>query len=145
MAFSPDGSMIATADNGGVILWDVARQHRIGVPLDVGVGPVQVLAFSPDGGLLAAGGEDGAVRLWDVASHEQIGSPLVVNGNELSGIAFSPDGTVLAAANNTATCIWGVALTKDALNRVCAVAGGSMSRQLWSSYIKSVPFQQTCA
>ncbi len=59
MAFSPDGDMIATASDTGVILWQEANQQHIGVPLDAGTGPVDVLAFSPDGALLAAGGEDG--------------------------------------------------------------------------------------
>jgi hypothetical protein len=43
-----------------------------------------------------------------------------------------------------ATGLWGVALTDDVLNRVCAVAGGSMTHQEWGSYVKSEPFQQTC-
>ena len=144
MAFSPDGSIVATASDSGVALWDVKTHHQLGTPLNVGVGPVQALAFSPDGMILAAASDDGAIRLWDVASHEQVGSPLVVNNNPILGIAFSPDGTVLAAGNAVATRLWGVAFTKDILNRVCSIAGGSMTKQEWNSYIKSEPFQQTC-
>ena len=144
MAFSPDGSIVATANSSGVTLWDMKTHHQIGTPLNVGVGPVQTLAFSPDGTILAAAGDDGAIRLWDVASHEQIGSPLVANNNPILGITFSPDGTVLAAGNARATRLWGVASTKNILNQVCSIAGGSMTKQEWNSYIKSEPFQQTC-
>ena len=144
MVFSPDGSMIAVATNAGVTLWDVASQRQIGSAINVGVGPAQVLAFSPDGMILAVAGQDGTIRLWDVASHEQVGAPLVVNQNMVDGIAFSPDGTLLAATNPFGTRLWGVALTHDILNRVCAIAGGSMTRQQWSSYVESEPFQATC-
>ena len=143
MAFSPDGTTIATASDSGVALWNVATHHQNGTSLNVGVGPVEALAFSPDGMILAVAVQDGTIRLWDVASHEQIGSPLVVNHQGVYGIAFSPDGTLLAAAS-AAIRVWGVALTRDVVTRVCAIAGGSMARHQWSSYVKSEPFQSTC-
>jgi WD40 repeat protein len=144
MAFSPDGDLIAAASDTGVILWQVANQKQIGVPLDTGTGTIDALAFSPDGALIAAGGQNGSTSLWDVATHEKIGSPLTVNHNSISGIAFSPDGTVLAAADQKETRLWGVALTNAAPAQVCAIAGGSMTRNEWSSYVKSEPYQLTC-
>ncbi len=145
MAYSPDGSVIATASDTGVALWDVATHRQIGTSLNVGLGPVQTLAFSPGGMILAVGGQDGAIRLWDVASHEQVGSPMVVNNsNGVAALAFSPDGALLAAANPVATRLWGVLPTTDILGRVCAIAGGSMTRQEWRTYVKSEPYQQTC-
>ena len=144
IAFSPDGSMIAVATNSGVTLWNVASRRQTGSAINVGVGPAQLLTFSPDGLILAVAGQDGTIRLWDVASREQIGTSLAVNQNQIEGIAFSPDGTLLAAANPFGTRLWGVALTGDIINRVCAIAGGSMTRQQWNSYVESVPFQATC-
>lgn len=143
MAFSPDGSMLAVATGDGVTLWDVATQQQIGAAIDVG-SPNSV-AFSPDGQILAVADEDGAIRLWDVASHEQIGSALAANTTVIEGIAFSPDGRLLAAvSSNDATRVWGVDLTRDTVARVCALAGGSMNRQQWSTYVKSEPYQATC-
>jgi len=144
MAFSPGGSMIAVATDTGATLWDVATQHQIGSAVNVGVGSVDAIAFSPDGMVLATAGEDGAIRLWDVASREQIGSTLAANTTGIGDVAFSPDGTILAATGDGATRLWGVALTHDIINRVCAIAGGSMTRQQWSTYVQSESYQTTC-
>jgi WD40 repeat protein len=66
LAFSPDGRLLATADQSGTIyLWDVAG----GLPLATLTGHHGVafeLAFSPDGTLLISGGLDGTIRLWGV-------------------------------------------------------------------------------
>jgi len=64
VAFSPDGKLIASGDEGGMIkIWDVKtmenailREHR---------GAVTSVSFSPDGKTLASAGKDRKVRLWE--------------------------------------------------------------------------------
>jgi len=132
IAFSPDGKTLAAAYDGGVfsgvhvsgvLLFDVARRRRLGVPLAGPEGVVDSVAFSPDGRTLAAGG-DGGVVLWDVARRERlVDQPLAVAEGGVESIAFSPDGKTLAAGGNGGVVLWDVVRRERLVDQPLAVAG----------------------
>lgn len=118
LATSPDGTLLATAGNDGVVrLFDDASgaELRTITTNDFEI-PVFGLDFSPDGRLLAAGVGDQAM-IWDVASgSEQLvvdlqpDAELDVAEEIVLNVAFSPDGATLATANSDGTTrLWDAA------------------------------------
>lgn len=110
-------------------------------------GPVNAVAFAPDGGLLATAGAHGTVQLRRTTDHRTTAT-LTLPGRVRS-VGFSPDGATLAATSTAGPVrIWGTAdhrvrtllpasttgaraLAFDPRGRTLAVAGDDGTVQLW--------------
>ncbi|MDB5711188.1 MAG: repeat-containing protein [Sphingomonas bacterium] len=95
LAFSPDGTMLASTGVDGVVrltaLADRRTRHLFDHP-----GGATALAFAIDGSAIATAGYDGAVRLWRLsAGAVRIFHPSTA---PIWTLAFDPAGTRLAAA-----------------------------------------------
>jgi WD40 repeat protein len=67
-AFSPDGALLATTSNDGIVrLWRVSDSTRYAV-LTGHRAEINGCAFSPDGALLATASDDRTVRLWRISN-----------------------------------------------------------------------------
>jgi WD40 repeat protein len=108
-AFSPDGSLVAVGNNDGTTgLFAVATgelERWLGAvgKVEFGTGhpgPVQGIAFSPDGRLLLTFGDKSA-RVWEVKSGRQIA--VIGGASYVDMAAFSPDGGYVVTANQDAT------------------------------------------
>lgn len=133
VAFSPDGSLLATGlFSGATLLMDAATGAEVRrLP---GTSRINGLAFSPDGKLLATTGNDGLVHIWDVVS----GAPLRTlsgHGGQTYGVAFSPDGRRLATSSVDATLrVWDVdpGEGRESLPLTLYGHSGAIYRVAWS-------------
>jgi WD40 repeat protein len=117
VAFSPDGSVLATGSSdrmgwtGQVRLWSVTSGRELRRLSPGWTSGVSGLAFVSNGTRLAAGGTDGVVHVW----HARTGNKLAQVGrrswvNNTDAIAFSPDGSRLATGgNDKAARVWDAA------------------------------------
>ena len=125
VAFSPDGTMLAVAhEGGGIHLWNAVTGRPLARLAGAARrGGVDSMAFSPDGQLLAAGEGDGHTYLWNVAAGTLTAT--MRNPGSVVAVAFSPDGRILATddAGPGRTCgIWRPAPVRLSPPRVTSTA-----------------------
>ncbi len=118
--FTLDGNTLAVGyGNGDIGLWDMSTQQQTAL-LDTPSSSVSILAFSPDGKLLASGGsEDLTISLWDVQTQTLVGAfeahthvgTFEGHGHKVRSVAFSPDGKILASGihGHDIVFLWDVA------------------------------------
>jgi WD40 repeat protein len=93
IAFSPDGTTLASASNDRTVrLWDTATGgHR--KTLEGHGDYVRAVAFSPDGTTLASASDDQTVRLWDTATGAH--KKTLHTNKFIYSLSFSEDGRLL--------------------------------------------------
>jgi RNA polymerase sigma factor (sigma-70 family) len=119
MSFSHDGKTLAVLSKteGVITLFETSTGkvvHRLPAS-DRGSFPL-VVAFSPDGKVLAAQGRNGAIRLWDVRTRDLLRTlqpPTQGSAGEYRKMDFSPNGKLLAAVGgDNLIILWDVASGK---------------------------------
>jgi WD40 repeat protein len=107
LAFSPDGTLLATSAGRTVRLWSVPDGkclHKFRSFLAY----TECVAFSPDGTMLVAGSREGRVRIWEAESGRELCDHNWQQG-DVADVAFSPDGlTAAAACRKQAVVVWDV-------------------------------------
>ena len=98
LAFSPDGSRLATVEDRAVVVWDLTSRREL-LRLSGHKETITAVAFSPDGSLIATSCGDAMTRIWDA----QDGRPLtsIPGPWYMQSVAFSPDGAYLAASSQS--------------------------------------------
>lgn len=126
LAFTPDGSVLASADGNAddfaIRLWNVVTGEALGT-LNGHDGIVWDAAFSPDGELLASVSSDQTAKIWDWRDQTLL-KTLEFPGQATS-VSFSPDGQSLAVGG-----------VDELINQVQYAAIQTFSTGSWEPLVK---------
>jgi WD40 repeat protein/serine/threonine protein kinase/class 3 adenylate cyclase len=137
IAFAPDNTTLGVCGGDLVALWDVGTRMKVKELAGLH-GPAKV-AFSPQGGWLAAANWDGQIALWNLPRGQRVWTH-TAHRSRVYGLAFSSRGEWLVSGGfDQQINIWEVATQKKLrtlrghLNEVWSVEFSSDDRFLLSS------------
>ncbi|CUA70044.1 Notchless protein homolog 1 [Xenopus laevis] [Rhizoctonia solani] len=109
IAFSPDNSYIASANQFGAVVCVRDAQtsdilHRLHHPDSSGLA---LIKYVPDGSQIVSVGYDRTIVVWDVHTGEIVLGPLEGHTGQITSIAFSLDGSyIISACLDGRVCKW---------------------------------------
>jgi len=105
LEFSPDGRFLASTSGSSVTVWDI-ETDEVKSLRTTGISNPQVVAFSPDGSILAVGGANAnAALLFDTSTWDVTRLNASSRNLKAGGVDFSPDGRFFACGYSELT-IW---------------------------------------
>ncbi len=105
VAFSSDDRIATSSIDTSVRVWDAATGATVETLVGQSQQKMLAVAFSPDGGQLAAAGADNVIRIWNAQG--AIPRQLVGDTDSVTRVSYSPDGSLLLSASADGTArLW---------------------------------------
>jgi WD40 repeat protein/3',5'-cyclic AMP phosphodiesterase CpdA len=113
VAFSPDGRLLASGHEDGLVrLWNAEQAVLLRV-LEGHSSGVTSVSWSPDGTRLASGSNDKTLRLWEAGTGKELRT-FEGHTHGIMSVSWSPDGTRLASGSyDTTIRLWDAATGKE--------------------------------
>ena len=147
MAINSDGSTIAwgastaydmtPGPEGEVVMWNLNSNSLLAKLPTHSHEPV--IAFSPDGRLLASG--DTYVYLWSVQQHAQVAD--LGSAGDVQALSFNPSGTILMSVASSKVTMWQLD-PRSWIGRICSAVNRNLTEREWDSYVPGWPYQRLC-
>jgi len=140
LSISPNLQQIVSWNGSGdpLSLLGTSTGQPTGSPLAIpllgsGTGPLPPVAFSPDGGTLAAGGADGTIRLWQPDATNRLATTLPDRLDDLA-LPLSPDGRIAVEIAGETVKLVDVATGKPLSHQPPSALLGNIDRGPYSAY-----------
>jgi WD40 repeat protein/class 3 adenylate cyclase len=157
VAYSPDGSTIASVDfNGFLRLTNATTGQLVRPAFAISQVGLNSVGWSPDGRTVVTSDWNGAVRLTDVTTGREIGPPFQVaepdapfKGQSYGFTQwwltqFTPDGQNIAVSDDTGRA-WIFPVSLGAWEtQACQVANRNFTSAEWAQFLPDLPYQQVC-
>ncbi|MCA9981416.1 MAG: WD40 repeat domain-containing protein, partial [Anaerolineales bacterium] len=114
IAFSPDGTLLASGDDAGrIILWRVATGENLGT-LAGHANWILSLDFHPEGQILASASRDNTILLWDVPTLTRLSGPFVAHEDWVWEARFNETGDqLLSAGRDNLLYLWSLFVSEQ--------------------------------
>ena len=147
LAFSPDGTMLAAArDGGGVTVLDTRSWRPVNETATMHPDSTLDVEWLPDGNTVVSTGVDEVISMYDVARDLVRARPLPVSEVQNRGSTFllPPSSDEVVALNEDGPGRRYPLDPAEWLAEACTVAGRNLTQAEWDRYLPDRPYEPVC-
>ncbi|CAE6423671.1 unnamed protein product [Rhizoctonia solani] len=105
-----ENRVVSSSNDGKICVYDALSGKPVLGPLDIGLGWIPALSYSPNGKLIATGSNN-KVDLWDAQNGTRVLGPFTDLSGCVTSVRFSPDGTHITGCSDDSSSniiVWDV-------------------------------------